>query len=147
MDLYLHVTLHRLVKLTILFLVVVSCIFVTVERSTVVLSFLFEVCRLYGGFFTSPEQLTAFPDWQFADAISFIKYAFVGVALNQLEDLEFTCTAKQVAAKTCIQTGEKIIMTKGYDEYSISWLAGMLVAYIIIVRVVGYIALRFVKSG
>lgn len=48
-----------------LYVVVVTCLCVTVELSTVALSLLFEICRLYGGFFTSPAQLTdQYENWK-----------------------------------------------------------------------------------
>jgi ATP-binding cassette subfamily G (WHITE) protein 2 len=52
----------------------VSCICVSIEMSTVVLSVLFEISRLFGGFFTSPEMLHEYPHWKFADALSYLKY-------------------------------------------------------------------------
>jgi hypothetical protein len=55
-----------------------------VERSTVVLTMFFEMSRLYGGFFSSPAQLRQNMAWKFADVLSYVKYAFVGVALNVL---------------------------------------------------------------
>ncbi|RYY85386.1 hypothetical protein EON63_07470 [archaeon] len=69
----------------------VVCTCVSIERSTVVLSFLFEVTRLFGGLYTSPALLGDYGDWRFADALSYIKYAYVGVALNELTDLEYDC--------------------------------------------------------
>jgi hypothetical protein len=116
-----------------------------VERSTVVLSCLFEVSRLYGGFFTSPAQLNSYPNWRFADALSYIKYAYVGVALNELTDYEFRCTAKQISAKTC-SSGNQVISQKGYDQYTIPFLGGILLLYIAGVRFIGYLGLRFVKN-
>jgi ABC-type multidrug transport system ATPase subunit len=121
---------------------IVSCWCVSVERSTVMLSFLFEMCRLYGGFFTSPEQLKSHQGWAFADALSYIKYAFMGVALNELTGLQFECPP----TGTCsIPTGETIIEQKGYDQYTVGLCAGVLVLYIFAARFIGYIALRFIK--
>ena len=119
-----------------------SCWCVSVERSTVVLSFFFEVCRLYGGFFTSPLQLKSHQGWAFADALSYIKYAFMGVALNELTDLKFECPA---TGSCPLPNGNTIIEQKGYDQYTVQFCAGILVLYIFGARVIGYIALRFVK--
>lgn len=123
----------------------VSCCCVSIELSTVILSAVFEVSRLYGGFFTSPVQLLEHHEWKFIDSLSYIKYTFVGVALNELEGLELSCTASEVAAKTCIASGEEIMTQKGYDQYSIGFCAGMLLLYIFICRLFGYLALRFIK--
>lgn len=124
----------------------VSCCCVSVEMSTVVLSVLLEISRLYGGFFTSPLQLKEFPEWRFADALSYLKYTFVGVALNELTGLELTCTAAEVAANTCITSGETIIKSKGYDEYTIGFCAGILVVYIVGLRIISFIALRVINK-
>jgi len=122
----------------------VSCICVSVELTTVVLSGCFEVCRLYGGFFTSPEQLLEYPDWKFADALSYIKYAFVGIALNELNGLELTCTAQEIAKNKCVSSHD-IIVQKGYDEYHIDFCAGILVVYIVGFRLLAYLALKYIK--
>jgi ATP-binding cassette subfamily G (WHITE) protein 2 len=122
----------------------VTCIALTVELSTVILSLFFEVCRLYGGFFTSPKQLDApeFAKWKWLDALSYIKYAFVGVALNELNGLEFTCPPDEVCE---ITSGEQVVAQKGYDQYSIAFCAGALVLYIIACRVIGYLGLKLIK--
>ncbi len=127
----------------------VTCICVSVEMSTVVLALLLEVTRLYGGFFTSPLQLSeSFTEWRFADALSYLKYTFVGVALNELDGLTLTCTAAQAAkgGTSCYTTGEAFAEARGYDEYSIGFCAGILVVYIVGMRIVAYLGLRFIKS-
>jgi ATP-binding cassette subfamily G (WHITE) protein 2 len=121
----------------------VTCVALTVELSTVLLSLFFEICRLYGGFFTSPKQLEAaeYAKWKWLDALSYIKYAFVGVALNELDGLEFTCPSG-----TCdITSGEQVIAEKGYDQYTIGMCAGALFLYIISCRLIGYAGLKFIK--
>lgn len=44
---------------------------------------LIQICRLYGGFFLPPRNLPAYFSW--LDALSFVKYSFTGIALNELE--------------------------------------------------------------
>jgi len=83
--------------------VMVTCFFVTVERASVLLAFLFEVSRLYGAFFISPSQMENYPGWNFAYYLSYIKYAFVGVALNELTDVTFSCS--NANPSTCINSG------------------------------------------
>jgi hypothetical protein len=119
---------------------------VSLERSTVVLALVLELTRLYGGFFTSPKQLDEFPGWRFADALSYLKYAFVGVALNELEGLKLTCTEAEIKAKTCIHTGEEIMALNGYDMYTVGFCAGILLVYIVGCRLVGYVALRCFRT-
>jgi len=124
----------------------VSCLCVSIDLSTVILSVLFEICRLYGGFFTSPKQLDSYPGWKFADVLSYIKYTFVGIALNELTDLELSCTSQEISSGTCTSTGEAISASKGYNEYSMELCAGLLILYIFIFRFIGYLGLRFIKN-
>lgn len=114
--------------------------------STVVLAGIFEMSRLYGGFFTSPAQLLEYPDWKFADALSYIKYAFVGVAINEMTGLELSCTDAEIASAKCIPNGEIIMEQKGYDEYSIQYNFGILIVYIVGCRLIAFLALRFIKN-
>lgn len=102
--------------------------------------------RLYGGYYTSPEQLLLYPDWKFADVLSYIKYSYLGVALNELTGLDLSCTEAQIAKHSCVSEGETIMAQKGYDEYTIQFCAGMLVVYIIICRILAFIGLRFIKN-
>jgi len=121
----------------------VTCIALTVELSTVVLSLFFEICRLYGGFFASPAQLDTpeYQKWKWLDALSYIKYAFIGVSLNELNDLEFQCPSG-----TCeITTGEQVAAQKGYDDFTIHFCAGILILYILVCRFIGYVGLKFIK--
>lgn len=124
----------------------ITCCFVSIEMSTVVLASMLEVSRLYGGFFTSPLQLDAAPNWRFADALSYLKYAFVGVALNELTGLELTCTAADIAKQSCKLTGEQIIADLGYDQYSIAFLAGVLAVFIVGCRIVAFLGLKYIKN-
>ncbi|KAG7348810.1 multidrug ABC transporter ATPase [Nitzschia inconspicua] len=121
----------------------VTCIALTVELSTVILSLFFEICRLYGGFFTSPLQLetSEHKKWKWLDALSYIKYSFVGVALNELDGLEFSCPDDSCD----ITSGEQVAAEKGYDMYSIPFCAGILVVYIFVCRFIGYMGLKLIK--
>ena len=116
------------------------------ELSTVVLSISLEVCRLYGGFFTSPAQLLAYHNWKFLDVLSYLKYVFVGLAINELSGLSMTCTDAEVAKKACVRTGESIMQARGYDQYSMGFCAGMLVVYVVVCRFIAYVALRYFKA-
>lgn len=119
------------------------CTCVSIERSTVVLSFLFEATRLYGGLYTSPVQLDQYPDWRFADALSYIKYAYFGVALNELEGLNFVCTPGQ----TCrYLEGEDQLEVMGYDQYTIGGCVGYLILLIVGFRFLAYLGLRYLKA-
>jgi len=122
----------------------ITCLCVSVELSVVVLGVVLEICRLYGGFFVAPSQLDipSMEPWRFADALSYVKYAFIGVSLNELQGLELSCPA----GSTCTYTnGDQIISAKGYDEYTISFCIYILIIYIIGCRTIAYIALKFIK--
>lgn len=41
-----------------------SCLFVSIEMSTVVLACAMEITRLYSAFFVSPKLLDNYPKWQ-----------------------------------------------------------------------------------
>lgn len=127
----------------------ISCLCVSLELSTVTLSLALEITRLYGGFFTSPKQLVSgnFDGWKFADALSYLKYTFVGCAVNELTGLKYTgCTDVRQAAGSCVQTGEQTMAIMGYDQYSVGFCAGIMVVYIFGARTVAYLALRFFKK-
>jgi len=66
---------------------------VSIELSTVVLAMLMEVTRLYSAFFVSPMQLDnlAGGKWYFMDALSYMKWCYVGLCLNEYSDLQLSC--------------------------------------------------------
>ena len=106
------------------------------------MSLLFEICRLYGGFFASPAQMKDYPGWSFADALSYVKYAFVGIAINELKGLTITCPK---GTKCQYTSGDQIMADNGYDDYSIGMCIGVLIALIIGFRFIGYVSLRYIK--
>lgn len=69
----------------------------------------------------------------------------MGVAVNEMEGLTYTCTAAEIAANKCVTTGEQTMKEKGYDQYTVGFCAGILVVYIVGCRIVAYLALRFIK--
>jgi ATP-binding cassette, subfamily G (WHITE), member 2 len=121
----------------------VTCFCVSVELTSVVLSLFFEIARLFGGFFASPLQVKDIPNWKFADALSYIKYAFMGLVLNELRGLELECPT----GTTCTYTdGNDIIYASGYEEYSISFCIGILIVLIVGWRFLAYLGLRYIKT-
>ena len=53
-----------------------------------------EVSRLFGGFFLAPAMDNAWAVW--LDAISYVRYCYIGISLNELTGLELTCTANEM---------------------------------------------------
>jgi ABC-type multidrug transport system ATPase subunit len=134
----------------------ISCIFVSIELSTVCLALAYEWVRLFGGWFISPAQIELYPDWRFADVLSYIKYAFVGVSLNENDGLVLHCTSSELnSAGMCVMppltnysppfTGAKFNDYYGYDQFTIAYCAVALVIYILSCRIAAYLALRYIK--
>jgi hypothetical protein len=74
--------------------------------------------------------------------LSYLKYVYVGVALNELNGLVLSCPEGESCEYT---TGEQIAHDKGYDQYSIGFCVGILVVYIVGCRLIAYIGLRVVR--
>lgn len=122
------------------------CLFVSVEMSTVTLVCAMEITRLYSAFFVSPRALENYPDWKLFDAISYMKYGYVGLCLNTYTNWETTCTKKQQLPNgTCPLNGNSAIVLYGYDQYTIQFCAGIMVVYIVVCRLIAYLSLRFIK--
>ena len=77
---------------------------------------------------------------------SYLKYVFVGVAINELEGLNYSCTDKDIEEDNCYRKGEETMESFGYDQYTIGFCGGILVVYIVGCRLVAYLALRFIKQ-
>lgn len=130
-----------------------SCIFVSIELSTVVLCAAMEITRLYSAFFVSPVLLLKYPKWSFFDQISYMKYGYIGLCLNEYTDLVLTCTPAQLvfnkpnqSVGVCQYTsGQQLNALYGYTFYNVDYCAGMMIVYIIVCRIASYLALRFIK--
>lgn len=117
----------------------------TVDLSVSVLPMIVEISRLMGGFFLSPANLPNYLSW--LDALSFVKYTYVGISLNELTGLELTCTdAQRLPSGRCpVANGEQTIKTLGFDKFSVELCAGALLIYIFFCRIMAYIGLRVMK--
>ena len=128
----------------------VSCVCVSIELSTVVLACCYEITRLYGGWFIKPADMAAYPEWRFADVLSYIKYSFIGISINENSGLAIhcvgppnTCAAPCKLTEVC--TGAAIDKFYGYDAYTVGGCAGVLLLYIIVCKILSYLALRYIK--
>jgi ATP-binding cassette subfamily G (WHITE) protein 2 len=89
-----------------------------------------------------------------------VKYAFVGVSLNENDGLVLHCTPAQMTGplkNLCAMpplaapqflppyTGDDFNEYYGYNEYSITLCFWALVVYIVVSRVVAYLGLRYIK--
>lgn len=122
----------------------ISCIFVNLQITVVVLAVSFEITRLFGGWFVPPILLTKLYQWKFADALSYLKYGFVAVSLNEYEGLVLDCTQTQIN-NGVICTGEQQIHKYGYQQYTINDCIAYMFVLIIGFRVLSYLALRYIK--
>jgi ATP-binding cassette subfamily G (WHITE) protein 2 len=112
----------------------------TTTMSVTILPFVFELCRLYGGFFLSPSRLPKYFVW--LDALSYVKYVYVGISLNEMQGLQLSCTLPDQSR--CV-TGANRIADLGLDYISIGGCAAILVAMIIFFRYLSYLGVRYVK--
>jgi hypothetical protein len=121
----------------------VSALCKTTDMSVTVLPMVLEVSRLFGGFFLAPSRLPKYFYW--LDALSYIKYTYVGTSLNELEGLKLTCTNSDREKFSCIENGEIIIRGLGLDYINIVGCIGALVGYIVICRLIAFLGVRFLK--
>lgn len=139
-----------------------ACLCVGVERATVLLAAAYEISRLYGAWFISPKLMSDYSDWRFADTLSYIKYSFVGVSLNEDLHLRLHCDPSELTKSTsssgvvtynCViaplnkapYTGDAYNAYYGYDQYTIGGCIGALILYIFSCRLLAYLALRYIK--
>lgn len=120
----------------------ISALCKTTDMSVTVLPMALEVSRLFGGFFLSPANLPKYFSW--LDALSYAKYTYVGISLNELTGLELSCEG--LTSGTCIKTGQQTITSLGLDYISIGGCIGALLAFIIFCRIVAFLGVRFLKS-
>lgn len=82
----------------------ISAIGRTTDMAVTVLPLVLEICRLLGGFFLSPARLPGYFVW--LDALSYVKYSYVGVALIEYDGLEFECPTNSTAP--CVRNGQEV---------------------------------------
>jgi len=130
----------------------ISALCRTTDMSVTVLPMVLEVTRLFGGFFLAPSRLPKYFTW--LDALSYIKYSFVGATLNELQGLRLNCDGlKNIIVNstynvtgTCIRTGEQLIKDRGYDYLNIGGCIGILIGFILFCRIWAFIGVRFLKN-
>ena len=130
----------------------VSALCKTTDMSVTVLPMVLEVARLFGGFFLAPSRLPKYFTW--LDALSYVKYSFVGASLNELQGLHLTCERSKgslisnISNQTakCIKQGEELIQDCGYDQLSIIGCIAILLGFIIFCRTWAFIGVRFLKN-
>lgn len=129
----------------------VSALCRTTSLSVTVLPMVLEVTRLFGGFFIAPKRVPKYLSW--IDALSYIKYTFVGAALNELQGLELSCEGVAIRVynstynltEECRTNGDYFIEERGYDYLNIGGCIGILIGFAIFCRGVAFLGVRFLK--
>ena len=125
----------------------ISCLCVTVERTTVIMACYLEIARLYCTFYMSPALMNSYPQWQWITNFSYLKYSFIGLALNQLTDQKFYCKSGELVNGICpITNGNDVIATNEYDMYDRDDQFWQYILFIIVARFAGYLCIRFIKA-
>lgn len=117
-----------------------------IDLAVSVLPMMLEVSRLFGAFFLSPANTPA--HWRWLDSLSYVRWTYVGISLNELSGLTLTCTPAQLAAAggACpVTSGEQTIMQLGLNRYSMPLCAGVLLVFIAVCRTLAYAGLRVLK--
>eukprot|EP01004_Peranema_trichophorum_P007263 NODE_6044_length_933_cov_45.596296_g5455_i0.p1 GENE.NODE_6044_length_933_cov_45.596296_g5455_i0~~NODE_6044_length_933_cov_45.596296_g5455_i0.p1 ORF type:complete len:190 (-),score=30.59 NODE_6044_length_933_cov_45.596296_g5455_i0:362-901(-) len=126
--------------------IMISSLCKTTHLSCTVLPMVFEVFRLFGGFFSPPSQLPTYYVW--LDALSYLKYSYVALGLNENTGLTLYCTPSELNAKGVCPTtsGQQTIESLGLNKLSIGLCALGLLSIIVGCRFIGFLGLRFLKK-
>lgn len=121
----------------------ISAVCRTTTLAVSVLPMALEVARLFGGYFMPPATIPKYFEW--LDALSYAKYTYVGVALNELTDLTLSCTDAQKNAAGVCPGGEVTMANLGLDKLTVPICASILVCMVVLFRVGAYLAIRYIK--
>jgi ATP-binding cassette subfamily G (WHITE) protein 2 len=122
----------------------ISAICRTTNLSVNILPIALEIARLFGGFFLAPANLPKYFVW--LDVLSYLKYTYVGISLNELTGLKLHCLDSELVNGKCpITSGEQTIEKLGFDAYTIGGCIGALILYIFLARTIAFIALKKIK--
>mmetsp|Transcript_2878 Transcript_2878/g.7606 ORF Transcript_2878/g.7606 Transcript_2878/m.7606 type:complete len:228 (+) Transcript_2878:69-752(+) len=125
----------------------VSSIARITDYAVIIVSLLLEISRLFGGFYLSPKQLPKY--FSFIDAVSYVKYVYTAIGLNELDGLKLVCTPSEldpIDGSCPVTSGQQTIDKLGLNYISIGGCFGVLLIYIVFVRAIAYLGLRYVKN-
>ena len=104
-----------------------------------------------GGFLISPRILNVF--WRYVfHYIDYQAYVFQGMMVNEFESRIYdcgtgcSCMYDSLLASQCKIDGRAVLETYGYARHRTGKWVGLLLAIIAVYRVLGYLALRFIRS-
>jgi len=121
----------------------ISALCKTTEMSITVLAMVLEVSRLFGGFLLAPSRIPKYFSW--LDALSYFKYTYVALSLNELEGLQLACDNTLNTTQPCIYDGQTLIQERGFDYMDITACIGVLLGFILFSRIIAYLGVRFLK--
>lgn len=102
---------------------------------------------MYGGFLIKNVQMRRYSQWRWLESLSYLKWVYLPLVINELTGLELACTEKEISSGKCpVPTGEVAMIMRGYDTYSLSFTIGLLCLFIFVFRILAYIALRKTKN-
>ncbi|KAG5189322.1 P-loop containing nucleoside triphosphate hydrolase protein [Tribonema minus] len=120
----------------------------TTDLSVTMLPSMLETFRLFGAFYMPPASTPAYFVW--LNDISYVTYSYTGVSINENRGLKLTCTSDELEdvngqLQCPIPDGDVILEADGLNKLSIGECAGILVFYIVFVRFLAYLGVRFLK--
>lgn len=122
--------------------VCISTITKTINKAVSIMPFLFEMNRLFAGFFIQPNLTPNYFKW--LQYLCYSTYGFIGASLNEFQDLKFICDSNELIKNDCpIKNGNQVLHLKGFDIFSVEKCFYGLLIYIFITKLLSYISLRF----
>lgn len=102
-----------------------------------------ETARIFSGFFLPPISLPAYFAW--LDAVSYLKYPYMGMVLNQFSNLVLACPALTNGTTTpCpFPTGNAYLESLGIGMIPIVGCVFCSLALIFVLRLCSYLVIRF----
>lgn len=122
----------------------ISALCCTTDLSLTVLPTVLELNQLFGGFLLSPKNLPKYFVW--LDTLSYVKYTYIGVSLNELEGLQITCLPTELVNGVCqAPSGQQTISDLGLSYLKPRDCALIIILFILVTQVVAYLGIRFLK--
>lgn len=123
----------------------VSSAFPTQEIALVLTPIINVLLMLFGGFYINVNNIPVYFIWVYY--ISFFRYGFEALASNELTGLTFTCAEHQKIGGQCpIPNGEAMLARLGMESVNIWENVGILIAIFVALRILGYLALKYLQK-
>lgn len=95
---------------------------------------------LFGGFYLNTRSIWIGFVW--IEALSFIKYAFTALAVNEFTDTTWICDTSY----SCLDTGDKVLLSLGFENANIWAEVGKLCALLVGFRFIAYLCLLLLRK-